>query len=322
MAGLDDELLARYLAGEIGPEDRARVEAWVRDPAAASELTRLGRLWADRPPAGTWNVEAAWEQVNRRIAEAEAAPPAPARRAWLGYAAAAAVLLATAAVLARPVRGPSVYTTEAGNQRILEMGDGSRIVLAPASRLTVSPTFDSGVREVSLEGRAWFEVTYLAERPFRVRTEVAVIENLGTAFEVRAPPGGDVHVAVVEGAVALHLRGSGTEAPMRLGPRDLARVPREGKPVVRHDAPVEDLVVWRSGTLRFESEPVDEVLRELGRWYAVRFVLDSPAVGTRMLSADFPTANLEEALAILSAALALEPRRSDRVITLSPRVGR
>lgn len=321
MAGLDDDLLARYLAGEIGPEDRARVEAWARDPAAESQLTRLRQLWTDRPPPGTWNVEAAWERVKLRIAEAEAAPPAPARRGWLAYAAAAAVLLAGAALLARPATGPSVYSTEAGNQRILEMGDGSRIVLAPASRLTVAPSFDSGVREVTLEGRAWFEVTYLADRPFRVRTEVAVIENLGTAFEVRAPPGGDVHVAVVEGAVAVHLRGSRSGGPMRLGPRDLALVPRSGDPVVRHDAPVEDLIVWRSGTLRFEREPVDEVLRELGRWYAVRFVLDSPAVGTRILSADFPTANLDEAIAILSAALALEPRRADGVVTLSPRTG-
>lgn len=321
MVGLDDELLARYLAGEAGPDELARVEAWARDPAAASELARLKQLWSERPAPGVWNVDAAWQRVNHLIATAEAAPPAPNRR-WLVYAAAAAVLLAAAALVVRPARGPSIYATEAGNQRILELSDGSRIVLAPASRLTVVPTFDAGVREVTLEGRAWFDVPYLAHRPFRVRTEVAVIENLGTAFEVRAPPGEDVLVAVVEGAVAVHIPAVNAGEPMKLGPRDVARVPREGTPVVRHDAPVEGLVGWRSGILRFEREPVDEVLRELERWYAVRFVLDSSAAGDRMLSADFPTANLDETLAILSAALALEARRSNGVVTLSPRTAR
>src|SRR5206468_9531820 len=60
------------------------------------------------------------------------------------------------------------------------------------------------VRDVYLDGEAFFEVAHDARRPFAVHTARAVARDLGTRFNVRAyRDAADVVVAVAEGAVAL-----------------------------------------------------------------------------------------------------------------------
>jgi transmembrane sensor len=313
-----DELLARYLTGEAGPEERARVDAWAAaDPAHARELARLRAAWATGPAPGSWDVEAAWRRVERRLDAVVPLPPA--RRRWGVYAAAAAVILAVAGVLGWPRGGPVSWTTAAGEQRTVELADGSRVVLAPASRLTVPTGYGRGAREVTLEGRAWFEVGHDSLRPFRVLTATALIEDLGTVFEVRAPATGPVRVAVIEGAVAVRARHGSPDSAVTLGPGDLARVPPVGPPVVRHDVPVTGLTDWRRGVLRFDDEPLAEVLDELAHWYGLEFRLQDPGLADRRLSADVPTADLAETLAILGAALGLDAHREAGAVVLRPR---
>jgi acyl-CoA synthetase (AMP-forming)/AMP-acid ligase II len=131
---LDDELLARYLAGEAGAGDRARVEAWAgADAQRSSELERLHTAWAQRPAAGTWTVDAAWERIRPLLDQPGLEPLRPGRRLWIRYAAAAAVLLAAAAILSRPGPTPSVHETAIGEQREIDLSDGTRVVLAPAA---------------------------------------------------------------------------------------------------------------------------------------------------------------------------------------------
>ena len=60
--------LARYFAGEATETERAWVEIWAQsDPARATELRELERLWrlAHSPCAG--RVDAMWESLSRRI---------------------------------------------------------------------------------------------------------------------------------------------------------------------------------------------------------------------------------------------------------------
>jgi transmembrane sensor len=315
---LDDELLARYLAGEAGTDDRARVEAWAgTDAERAGELDRLRTAWSLRPPAGPWDVDAAWERIRPMLDEPVVEPLRPTRRLWIRYAAAAAVLLAAAAILSRPGPNPSVYETAIGEQREIELADGSHVVLAPASRLEIRHGFGQPARDVELSGRAWFEVTHDETRPFRVYAEGAVIEDLGTEFEVIGRRGDALLVAVMSGAV--NVQGAGSAPPMRLGPGDVARLPGVGEPSVRHEAPVETLMAWRGGSLSFDETPVAEVLGELARWYGVTFQLSDPAIGVKPFTATLPTANLEEALEILGTGRVLAVARDGNVVTLSPR---
>ncbi len=320
---MDSEQLARFLAGEVTANERRNVEAWTAsDPKAASELALLQRAWAARPAPGRWDVDAAWDRLVQRLDRPPVQPRSTVipitrnRRSWLWVAAAAVVILA--AGLFYSISVPTgVYRTAAGERRELTLADGSLVVLAPDSRLTISTEFGHGAREVSLIGRAWFDIRHDGKHPFRVQTTGALIEDLGTEFEVVARPGtAPIRVAVLAGSVAVQSHAESADARVTLGPRDVARIPSAGPLNVDHEVSVEQLTGWRDGTLNFDDATLESVAAELSRWYGVEIVVADSGVAALHLNAPIPTANLDEALAIVTAALPIDVQRSAARITL------
>jgi len=100
------------------------------------------------------------------------------------------------------------FTTRRSQTAVLELPDGSRLMLGPASRLRLAAdgsAFRAGTaRDVYLEGEAYLEVKHDAARPFRVHTAAGVVEDIGTEFLVSAyPEAPGMRVVVATGAVAL-----------------------------------------------------------------------------------------------------------------------
>jgi len=323
MRELDDDLLARYLADEATAGEQAQIEQWAgADPAHGAELAQLRAVWAERPGPGKWDVDAAWRKVQGRLAEPSFGSPKVIpferpRRAWLPYAAAAAVLIGTFGLLARGPEVPTVIATEVGIQQTVDLPDGSRVILAPATRLEYSPDFGETVREVRLEGRALFRVEHDETRPFRVKTRDATIEDLGTEFEVLAPTDGAIQVAVVEGAVSV-LPVRSADSAITLGPRDVVRLAFDGKSALRHEAPVDEMVRWREGSLKFDEAPLDEVLGELSRWFRTEFKLGDPSQASRRFNVTFTTNDFAGTLSILEG-MGMNVERTDSTVMVTPR---
>lgn len=320
MDQIDSERLARYLAGEASATEQAAIEAWAAsDRAHGAELARLRVMFGSKPTPVTWNVDLAWTRVAGRLdqAPAEAIEVIPIRRAlpirWL----AAAAVLVTAGAGAWMFRsGPAERTweTRIGQQRTVELEDGSRIILAPASTLTVHAGFGRDRRNVSLSGQAWFEVDHDAARPFRITVGDVTIEDLGTEFEVEAHSS-DIRVAVARGAVSIK---AANQAAVELRAGDLATVSAGSTGQVAHEVPIERLTSWRQGTLAFEDRPLSEVAAELEHWYDVSIVL-SGNTGGRRLNATIPTGRLDDALETIATALDLRHSRTGRTVTFGPK---
>jgi transmembrane sensor len=316
-----DELLARYLAGEATADERRAVEAWgASAPAHRAELDRLRAAWTPAPrPVGSWDVDQAWARVARRLDDPAAAPLVPRRRA---LAMAAAVVLALGAALVwRTVREAApaarVVATAAGELRSFDLPDGTRITLAPGSRLQVAGDYGRGLRRVDLEGEAWFEVTHDAARPFQVHAAGTVTEDLGTEFAVRAlPDGSPVRVAVVSGSASLRRADRPAAEAVTLLPRDVALLPPDATvATVERGVAVAPLVAWRDGRLEFDGQTLDTVARDLSRWYGLEFRLADPALAARRLTATVHLDRLEDALDVLRLSLGVRlERRGDTVL--------
>jgi len=321
---MDSDRLARYLAGEASSEDRAAVQEWAAaDSARAAELAQLGAVFDAARPSSDWDVDRAWGAVSGRIDAGELIAPTPwpawrlpALGAWL--AAAGAVLAVGLGAWWVGRARLTVHQTGIGQRETITLADGTRVTLAPATRLAFRPDFGRDKRELELEGRAWFEVTHDATRPFRVLAAGTWVEDLGTEFEiVAAPRTTELQVAVMSGSVVLKPTKRSTQ-PTTLGPRDVATVSAGGVSRVTHAAPVERLVSWRLGTLAFEDRPLGEVLSELERWYDVTFDAAATLVGRRF-TGDLPTSNLRQALEVITTALApVTTSTSGRTVTLAP----
>ena len=312
-AVMDEERLARYLAGEASSDDRAQVDTWAgSDPARAAELARMQAVWRPAEAAGTWDTNRAWARISPQLDSAVAVVPI-GRRPLVRWLAAAAVLGAVGAggwfgLSERTV----VFQTAVGERREITLEDGSRVTLAPATRLDVKPGFGKPDRELTLRGRAWFEVTHDEARPFRVQVGQTQVEDLGTEFEIDASAAG-VLVSVMSGSVAIR---TGSSSAVTLGPKDVARVDQTGQSQVAHEVAVEKFLAWRHGTLAFENRPVGQVLRELERWHEIDFVASDDVTG-RGFTGDLPTDRLDVAMATLTTAMGLTANQVGRTITLT-----
>ena len=320
MNQMDSEQLARFVAGQASAAEQAEVGAWAAsDRAHRIELDRLRVIWGAKPTPATWNIDVAWTSVAARLDSARPEVEViPIRRPMMPWLAAAAALLVAGGGAAWFLRtGPSevAYQTAIGQQRTVDLADGSRVILAPASTLTVHAGFGRKERTLTLTGQAWFEVEHDARRPFRVQVGDVTVEDLGTDFEIEAHTA-EIRVAVARGSVAVHA--SANAAPVQLAAGDLATVTVGGQGTVSHQAPVERLTSWRRGTLAFEDRSLNEVAEELRHWYAISFALRGD-VGSRRLNATIPTGRLDDALETIATALDLKQTRNGQTVTFAPK---
>ena len=121
---------------------------------------------------------------------------------WARVAVLAGVLIVCGAwawLMLAPSGNAQQFATNIGQQRVITLADGTKITMAPSSKLSVS--MSSNQRDVILHaGEAWFDVVHNDSKPFRVYAGASVIQDVGTHFGVNRLPSGTV-VTVTEGEV-------------------------------------------------------------------------------------------------------------------------
>src|SRR5262249_28353313 len=111
------------------------------------------------------------------------------------------------------------FNTPVGELREIQLADGSIVNLNAQSEVVVQ--FTRSERDIRLaRGEAMFKVARDPARPFRVRTTNAIVEAVGTQFNVNARPDGTTTVAVLEGKVKL----AGDNAQAALAAGEVAKV--------------------------------------------------------------------------------------------------
>jgi transmembrane sensor len=316
------EALARFIAGESSPAEAAGVRHWLsEDPARAElveSLTRVTGRLAFRPPADL-DVEAALRTVKARIAEpaVRSIEEARSRRPGAGVnwakvalrtAAAAVIVLGGALVwwAVRPETGSLAVArqefTLIGQTDTVSLPDGSQVVLGPETRLTIPGDFGHTERSVELSGEALFDVKHDAGRPFRVRAGGALIEDLGTTFSVRSLAASQVRVVVTAGSVRLQSVSSPEGAVvLRAGDRGVLHA--DGRAQAESVRASEADLAWTQHRLTFEDTPLDEVGRELHRWYGIELRIADPELRQRRLTTTFQGENRQQVLDIIALAV-------------------
>ena len=342
----DWTLAGRFLAGECTREQALEVERrCAADPAFAEELREARRLWdeAGALPAPS-RTDAMWASLSARIRAQSpsgngaraATPNAPrrhtpvlaivprrdvARRRLVAAALAAGVVLvaglaawrtrveSSVAATESPAR---VYATARGQRATVRLTDGTLVELGFASTLRVRP-FESGRRELYLEGEAVFAVVHDSTRPFVVHTPGAVTEDLGTRFGVRHYPGDDgVRVVVMEGLVELRPQSAARGDTARralLRPGQLGRLGGDGRLLVESGVDTSAYLSWLSGRVTFRNAPLREVADELGRRFDVPVRVPDDSVAALRVTLDLPMQSLPQIVDVVAVTLGLRHRR-------------
>ncbi len=164
--------------------------------------------------------------------------------------------------------GAPVFNTIAtpnGGQYQVQLPDGTVVWMNAASSLRFPSAFTGNERLVELTGEGYFEVTANAAKPFRVKVSDAVVEVLGTKFNVNAyAEEPQARTALLEGAVRVT---RGAQA-IQLRPGQEARFTDGGMLEVKA-ADLEQALAWKNGYFQFEGTTLPVLLRQIGRWYDV-----------------------------------------------------
>ncbi len=349
-------LLSRYCGGQCTPAEQRRVQEWIAgdserkawveslqvtwqaarsvpSPAQALSSLRRAKVRLGLPPApgalpqtlpvpsqrGSSATLYQWPRGMGAVGV-----PLTRRGPLLATGAAIAVMVTLALGLVMQHRLRSVvpareYATAAGQRLNVTLGDGTRLTLAPASRLYVPAGYGHHARVVQLDGEAYFVVAHDAARPFMVQARNAVATDVGTAFDIRAyATANAVRVAVTDGRVFVARRGSARTAGRAddreaLVRGDLASL-TDTTMVVTHHADVTALTSWTTGHLVFRNTPLAEALEDVGRWYDLDIQLARTDAPSGHVTATFDDEPADQVLHAL--ALALEIRFESRGRTL------
>jgi ferric-dicitrate binding protein FerR (iron transport regulator) len=325
-------LIARYLARQTSSDENAQLATWVaQSPENERTFEQLKTVWqASQTPAAPTETAAALARLKVRLALPEkpaepAAIPAPPVRRWRLRVARPAQLAALVLVLLSALGGAYFYgraapavayrvcRTPAGQPQRLRLPDSSIVTLAPQSRLRYPAQFTEAVREVYLEGEAFFEVTKNPHRPFRVHSGAWVTQVLGTKFNVSAVPGArQLAVSLVEGKVQVMDK----QDKYLLAPGQQLRADVATGRIYRQAFDRQRVLAWRRNQLVFKNEKLADVAPQLERRYGVKLVFADPATAEVRLWATFDNEPLPRVLDALRLAGGLHYHREGQVIYL------
>ncbi len=179
------------------------------------------------------------------------------------------------------------FETPVGEQRALQLVEGSVVNLNAFSRMDVR--FDEEHREIKLpRGEATFKVAPDPKRPFRVHTPGAVVEAVGTRFNVYARPNGTTSVAVLEGKVKVSSDRGGGASPVPLAAGEEAQVRINGRIEREEHMDVVEAVAWQQRKLIFKKTSLQDMAAEFNRYNkTTRIHLEGIEDGTFRFSGAF-----------------------------------
>ena len=164
-------------------------------------------------------------------------------------------------------------TVSTGVNRDVNLPDGSKVTVAPGSRLV--ERYSARERRLDLEnGEAFFQVHGDRNRPFTVHVLDTTITAIGTAFNIRAD-GGVVRVSVTEGAVNVDRSSRPERISLAAGHR-VTLDPNGSAPIVAVNTV--QATSWVSGILQFADEPLPSVIAAVNRYSSVPLRVRDPSL--------------------------------------------
>ena len=216
----------------------------------------------------------------------------PPRWAWAPLAAA---LLIGGFIAVLVLRGPSAVLIASADADAVRFtaADGSVVTLRPHSDLYLVEESGENVR-YRIEGEALFAVTERAAGVFAVEAGEALVEVLGTRFNV-STWGGATAVYLDEGRIRFSDRSTGDE--LVLEPGQSSRMARSGELQEVVSEPADEHLDWIHGELRFDQRPVRLVAAEIEQHLGIDLEIPAPILDetlTGRILLDDPTQSLQD----------------------------
>ena len=211
------------------------------------------------------------------------------------------------------------YTTAFGETKTVVLPDETKVIMNANSRITISTDWEKeGVRELELEGEAFFDVQKLNSGqhrvPFRVLTGELAVEVLGTEFNVHSRRGA-TKVMLSSGKVKLDLPKNSAE-DIYMNPGDVVAYTPSQQSLVKTYVDPETFVDWRKNWLVFEGTSLSEVKEVIEDQYGYSVTIEDMLLEERRFTGRYPIDKLDLMLEGLELSLDIEVVKDGNDITV------
>ncbi|MCO5236806.1 MAG: DUF4974 domain-containing protein [Chitinophagaceae bacterium] len=344
------QLVARKLSDEASPEERKELESLLqKDPELAYQVDIYCHYF-DHPSRETDRTAAAKEKsldfFRRQFEAGFASPPEiypaafpepkPGARPLKRWVAVAAGLITIAVTFFFLTENKNKHhqlsqhtqnevNTLPGIRSRTILPDGSVVWLNADSKVIYDENFRGNLREVHLEGEAFFDVVKDDARPFIIHTKTIDVRVLGTAFNVRSYGNeNSTETALFRGSVEITLRNK-PDKKIVLKPNEKIKISNKSADGIESrnlasasgknntnalsmqvskvhfrekDSSALD-VLWVKNKLAFDAETLELVAKKIERWYDVKVKIENDDLRNVAYSAIFDNENIEEVMEAL-----------------------
>ena len=307
-------LFKRYLEGKADQQQEETLMQYLADPA--NEDSQFHQLmeeaWKKQKGSTDYSKEATqsltqiWDKVEKRSPKTRTLYPV------LKYA--AAILIIASAALGwfkyKQLQSPAAEAiallskaTLKGEKVKLILPDSSVVYLAAGSKLTWPAHFIKGhIRNIRLEGEAFFEVRRDTTSPFIVHSGEMQTRVLGTSFNIYAyPKDGTFSVAVRTGKVKVSAISEGKLKELSLlTPGMMIHYNLKAQSHTLSNAPAEEVNAWIKNTFTFKNATLATIFKGLERYYNVRIDLKTPKLAACTFNATFANKSINNIMEQIS----------------------
>ena len=210
-----------------------------------------------------------------------------------------------------------------GTKTKIILPDGSQVWLNSDSKLSYGARFNDTIREVSLEGEAYFDVIKDKKRPFVVMTNALNIRVLGTAFNIKSyAQDATIETTLIRGMIEVRKNNEPATKKIVLTPNEklvynklealLVRPNNEQNTIAKK---LESLSIttlsknipdssrvetaWIYGRLVFDGDSFETLAEKMERWYNIKITIQNQSISNNRFSGVFEKENVEEAFKAL-----------------------
>lgn len=322
----DWDLILKYIKAEVSEQEKQTVEQWIRAKKENEVLfDRIKNTW-ERSGVLMQPVQIdktkAWQSIQQKI-EQEKHTDNNLKSGkknsviWIsGIAASIVIAVFVAFLVFNPDRGGHLVTVKTTDfTKMIVLPDSSRVFINKNSVLSYPSEFDSGTRNVSLSGEAFFEVERRPEQPFVIENNNFEVRVLGTSFNVSAYPNDtNASVNVVTGKVSF-AGDKGSSTILEKGETGILNTVTHK--MIKVSTANTDFLSWKTKKLEFRNEGFKEVGERLQAYFGITMEVKNERIYGCRFTGTFENPTLEEVIAILEKTLGIKAQINNKQVIVT-----
>lgn len=316
-------LAEKYFAGDITKAEISELAGWIRNNVQLSDW------WEEEFEKSDTDIspvlrDKMFERIKAEVLnEQPAVERTPGKTlvpAWARWAAMICIPICIAfftynilSISDTDTRSPFIVKADKGDKATVVLPDGTDVILNSASQLSYLRDFGKNERRVQLDGEGYFQVAHDTRRTFIVQVGELEVKVLGTVFNVCAYNNEqDVTVVLLEGKVSVQTPSSS----LIMKPGEKMNYNKSTHKLTTEKVYPEDYVTWTKGSLYFQNESLDNIMKALSRAYDVTIRIDSPRIAEERFTGTIPGGGIQNALNIIMLTSPFRYEVKDSVIVL------